>query len=97
MASSHNIIVYACYKKAIGNAITPMGSKITYFGNKYGIEVNSLSKNITNLDSETKLSTGQLIVIQQLNDILDIKNIACTLHNFSEEDIDMLIREVATR
>ena len=74
-----------------------MGSNITYFRNKYGIELNSLSKNITNLVSELKLSIEQLIVIQHLRDLLDIKNNACTLDNLSEEDIDMLIREVATR
>ena len=57
------------------------------------------NKNITNLTSEPKLSTEQLIVIQILRDLLDIQNNACTLDNFSEEDIhvDMLIREVATR
>ena len=43
MASSHNIIVYTCYKNAVGNANTPMGSNIAYFRNKYVIEVNSLS------------------------------------------------------
>ena len=48
MASSHNIIVYTCYK----NANTQMGSNIAYFRDKYGIKVNSLSKNITNLVSE---------------------------------------------
>ena len=85
------------YKNAVGNANTPMGSNITYFWNKYGIEVNSIFKNITNLVSVPKLSTGQLIVIPLLRDLLDIKNNACTLDNFSEEDIDMLIREVATR
>ena len=30
-------------------------------------------------------------------DLLDIQNNACTFDNFSEEHIDMLIREVATR
>ena len=74
-----------------------MGSNIAYFINKYGIEVYRLSKNITNLVSEPKLSTEQLIVIQHLRDLLDIKNNSCTLDHFSEEDIDMLIREVATR
>ena len=74
-----------------------MGSNITYFRNKYGIEEISLSKNITNLVSESKLSTGQLIVIPLLRDLLDKKSNACTLDNFSEEDIDMLIRKVATR
>ena len=43
-----------------------MDSNIAYFRDKYGIEVNSLSKNITNLGSEPKLSTEQLIVIQHL-------------------------------
>ena len=80
LASSHNIIVYTCYKNAVGNAITPMGSNIAYFRDKYGIEVNSLSKNITNLVSEPKLSTEQLIVIQHLRDLLDIKNNACSSH-----------------
>ena len=74
-----------------------MGSKIAYFRDKYGIEVNRLSKNITKLVSEPKLSTEQLIVIQHLRDLLDIKNNAGTLDNISEEDIDMLIQEVATR
>ena len=97
MASSHNIIVYTCYKNAVGNANTPMGSNIAYFRDKYGIELNSLSKNITNLVSGPKLSTEQLIVIQHLRDLLDVKNNACTLDNLSEEDIDMFIREVATR
>ena len=97
MASSHNIIVYTCYNNAIGNANTPMGSNIAYFRDKYGIELNSLSKNITNLVSEPKLNTEQLIAIQHLRDLLDIQNNACTLDNFSVEDIDMLIREVATR
>ena len=97
MASSHNIIVYTCYKNAIGNANTPMGSNIAYFRDKYGIELNSLPKNITNLVSEPKLSTEQLIAIQHLRDLLDIQNNACTLDNFSVEDINMLIREVATR
>ena len=64
---------------------------------KYGIELNSLSKNITNLVSEPKLNTEQLIAIQHLRDLLDIQNNVCTLDNFSVEDIDMLIREVATR
>ena len=69
-----------------------MGSNIAYFRDKYGIEVNNLSKNITKLVSEPKLSTEQLIVIQHLwVDLLDIKNNACTLDNFSEEDIDVLI------
>ena len=68
MPSSHNIIVYTCYKNAAGNANTPMGSNITYFWDKYGIKVNSLSKDITNLVSEPKLSTEQLIVIQHLRD-----------------------------
>ena len=99
MASSHNIIVYrpTCYKNAVGNANTPMGSNIAYFREKYGIEVNRLSKNITKLVSEPKLSTELLIVIQHLRDLLDIKSNACTLDHFSEEDIDMLIQEVATR
>ena len=97
MASSHNIIVYTYYKNAVDNANTPLGSHIAYFRDKYGIEVNRLSKNITKLVSEPKLSTEQLIVIQHLRDLLDIKNNACTLDNFSEEDIDMLIQEVATR
>ena len=97
IASSYNIVVYTCYKNAVGNANTPMGSNIAYFRNKYGIEVNRLSKNITKLVSEPKLSTEQLIVIQHLRDLLDINNNACTLDNFSEEDIDMLIQEVATR
>ena len=61
------------------------------------IELNSLSRNITNLVTESKLSTVQIIVIQHLLDLLDIKNDACTLHIFSKEDIDTLIREVATR
>ena len=76
----------------------PMGSNVDYFRDKYGIEVNTnwLSKNITKLVSEPKLSTEQLIVIQHLRELLDIKNNACTLDNFSEEDIDMLIQEVAT-
>ena len=51
MASSHNIIVYTCYNNAIGSSQTPMGSNIAYFRDKYGIELNSLSKNITNLVS----------------------------------------------
>ena len=51
----------------------------------------------SSLVSKPKLSTEQLIVIQHLRDLLDIKNNACTLDNFSEEDIDILIREVATR
>ena len=67
--SSHNIIVYTCYKNAVGNANTPMGSNIAYFRDKYGIELNSLSKNIINLVSEPKLSTEQLIVIQHLQHI----------------------------
>ena len=92
-----HIIVYTCYNNAIGNANTPMGSDIGYFRDKYGIELNSLSKNITNLVSEPKLNTEQLIAIQHLRDLLDIQNNACTLDNFSVEDIDMLIREVATR
>ena len=54
MASSYNIIVYTCYKNAAGNANTPIGSNIAYFRNKYGIEVNGLSKNIINLVSEPK-------------------------------------------
>ena len=52
-----------------------MGSNIAYFRDKYGIELNSLSKNITNLVSEPKLSTKQLIVIQHLRDLLYIKKI----------------------
>ena len=94
MASSHNIIVYTCYKNAVGNANTPMGSNIAYFRDKYGIEVNRLSKNIVKLVSEPKLSTEQLMDIQHLRDLSDIKNNACTLSNFSEEEIDMLIQEV---
>ena len=73
MASSHNIIVYTCYKNAIGNANTSMGSNIAYFRDKYGIEVNRLSKNITKLVSEPKLRTEQLIVIQHLRELLNIK------------------------
>ena len=96
MASSHNIIVYTSYKNAV-NDNTPMGSNKAYFRDKYGIEINSLSKNITNLVSEPKLNTEQLIVIQHLRNLLGIKNNACTLDNYSEEDIGMLIREVATR
>ena len=68
-----------------------------YFRNMYIIEVNGLSKNITNLVSEPKLSTEQLIVIQHLRNLLDIKNNACTLCYFSEEEIDIFIREAATR
>ena len=71
-----------------------MGSNIAYFRDKYGIEVNRLSKNIVKLVSEPKLSTEQLMVIQHLRDLLDIKNNACTLGNFSEEEIDILIQEV---
>ena len=41
-----------------------MGSNVAYFRDKFGIEVNRLSKNITKLVSEPKLSTEQLIVIQ---------------------------------
>ena len=89
--------MYTCYKNAVGNANTPTGSNIAYFRDKYGIEVNRLPKNITNLVSKPKLSTEQLIVIQHLRDLLDIKNNACTLDNISEEDTVMLIREVATR
>ena len=48
-----------------------LGSNIAYFRDKHGIEVNSLSKNITNLVSEPKLSTKQLIVFQHLGDLLD--------------------------
>ena len=40
MASSHNITVYTCYKNAVGDANTPMGSNIAYFRNKYGIVLN---------------------------------------------------------
>ena len=61
------------------------------------MEVDGLSKNNTNLVSEPKLSTEQFIVIQHLKDFLDLKNNACTLDHFSDEYIDMLIREVATR
>ena len=64
MASSHNIIVYTYYKNVVGNANTPMGSNVAYFKDKFSIEVNRLSKNITKLVSEPKLSTEQLIVIQ---------------------------------
>ena len=78
MASNHNIIMYTCCKNAVGNANTPMGSNIAYFRDKYGIEINSLSKNITDLVSEPKLSTEQRIVMQHLRDLLDIKNNACT-------------------
>ena len=74
-----------------------MDSNAAYFKDKHSIEVNRLSKDIINLVSEPKLSTEQIIVIQHLRDLLDIKNNTCTLDNFSEEDIDMLIREVATR
>ena len=42
LASSHNIIVYTCYKKAVGDANRPMGSNIAHFRDKHGIEVNSL-------------------------------------------------------
>ena len=66
------IIILLCIhviKNAVGNANTPMGTNIAYFTDKYGIEVNSLSKNITKLVSEPKLSTEQLIVIQQLRDL----------------------------
>ena len=84
-------------KNAVGNANTSMGLYIAYFRNKYDIEVNGLSKSITNLVSEAKLSTEQLIVIQNLRDLLKIKNNACTLDNFSKEYIDILIREVTTR
>ena len=73
MASSLNIIVYTCYKHAVGNANTPKGSNIVYVRDKYGIEVNRISKNITNLVSEPKLGTEQLIAIQHLRDLLDIK------------------------
>ena len=85
MASSHNIIMYTCYKNAVGNPNTPMSLTIAYFRNKYGIEVNRPSKNIAKLVSEPKLSTEQLIVIQHLRDLLDIKNNACTLGNFPKE------------
>ena len=97
MAGSHNIIVCTCYKNAVGNANTPIGSNIAYFRDKYGIELNNLSKNITNLVSEPKLSTEQLIVSQHLRDLLDIKSNPCTLDNLFEEDIDMLIQEVANQ
>ena len=72
MASSRNIILYTCYENAVDSANMPMGSNIAYFRNKYGIE-NGLSKNITNLISEPKLSTEQLMDIQHLRDLLDIK------------------------
>ena len=63
MASSPNIIVYTCYKNVVGNANTPtLGSNIAYFRDKYGIEVNRLSKNITELDSEPKLSIIIIII-----------------------------------
>ena len=42
MNSSRNTIVYTCYKNAVGNANTSMGSNIAYYENKYGIEVNTL-------------------------------------------------------
>ena len=89
--------MYTCYENAVGNANTPMGSNIAYFRDKYDIEANSLSKNITNLVSKPILSTKQFIVIQHLRDILDMKNNACTLDNISGEDTVMLIREVAIR
>ena len=73
-----NISNYTCYENAVGNANTPMGSNIAYFRDKYGIEINRLSKNITKLVSEPKLSTEQLIVIQHLLDLLDIKYNVCT-------------------
>ena len=79
MGSSHNSVVYTCYKNAVGNVNTPTGSNRAYFGNKYGIEVNSLSKNITNLVSESKLSIEQLIVVQHLWDFSDIKKNALGL------------------
>ena len=69
MASSHNIIVYKCYKNAVGNSNAPIGSNIAYFRDKYGIELNSLSKNIINLILEPKLSTEQLIIFQHLQDL----------------------------
>ena len=81
---------------AVGNANAPMGSNIAYNRDTYGNEVNSLSKNIKNLVSDPKLSTEQLIVIQHLRDLLNIQNNVCTLDNFSEEVMDMLIREIAT-
>ena len=67
------LLCIICYKNAIGNANKPMRSNIAYFRNKYCIAVNGLSKNITNLVSEPKLSTEQLIVIQNLRDLLDNK------------------------
>ena len=51
MTSSHNIIVYTCYKIAVGNANTPMSSNIAYCRNQYGNVVNSLSNKISNIDS----------------------------------------------
>ena len=54
IASSHNIIVYTCFKNAVGNAITPIGSNKAYFRNNCEIEVNSLSKNITNFSFRVK-------------------------------------------
>ena len=78
--------MYTWYKNAVGNANTPMGSNIAYFKNKYGIlKVNGLSKNITNLVSEPNLMTEQIIVIQHLQDLLDIKNNACTLDHWRIE------------
>ena len=82
---------YTCYKNALGNANTPMGSKIAYFRNKYGIEVNCLSKNITNLVSESILVLSSLLLFTFTGSLRYKKNNAYTLNNFSEEDIDMLI------
>ena len=60
-------------KNAVGHANASMGLIIAYFRNKYGFEVNGLSKSITNLVSEAKLSSEQLIVIQNLCDFYGYK------------------------
>ena len=56
---------------------------------------NTILNNKDHAFSGPKLSTEQFIVIQHLRDLFDIKCNACTLYILSEEDIDMLIREVA--
>ena len=79
------------------NARTPLGHNLTFFRNKYGIDIfcdeyNHCMKCIR----KPKLKTEHVNNIEQLRALLDIRNGAYYIEGFLKPDIDTMIEYIAT-
>jgi hypothetical protein len=97
MYTCNNVLVQACIKRAKSNASTPLGYKFAFFRNAFGIDVNHENVNncIKIVKNCCKLSDVNNAVVNNLNNLINVKNNNLHLEGFNIDEINELIDTIA--